>query len=118
VRYTRAKWPASRAGSAASAFETTAPPAAGRKAAAASDLSRREADLKRREADVARREAALRASGAAPSNKNWPRFWRILHHDIAGDIPAERQGLVRLGYVAWCLIVAGYLWNFVCLTAL
>ena len=80
------------------------------------DLQRREAELQRREADLSRREAALSAAGAA--RKNWPKYLNLVHHDIATDIPARRRGLVRAGYTAWCLVALGYIWNFICITAL
>jgi hypothetical protein len=79
------------------------------------EIDRRTEELRRWETDLVRREALLRQQ-AGPS-KNWPRFLPILHHDIAADIPFERKGLVRSGYIAWCIVAAGYLWNFVSLTA-
>lgn len=79
------------------------------------DIERRTEELRRWEADLAGREALLRRQ-AAPY-KNWPRCFPIVHHDIAADIPFERKGLVRSGYVAWCVVAAGYLWNFISLTA-
>ncbi|KAG7671710.1 hypothetical protein KSW81_004596 [Nannochloris sp. 'desiccata'] len=81
----------------------------------ASDLHRREAELQRREADLARREASLAAAGAA--RKNWPKYLKLVHHDINADIPAQRRGLVRAAYFAWCLVATGYIYNFICITA-
>jgi hypothetical protein len=78
-------------------------------------MQRSEADLQRREADLQRREASLTAAGA--SKKNWPRCYPLVHHDIAGDIPADRQRLVRTAYFAWCLVASGYIWNFIAITA-
>lgn len=40
----------------------------------------------------------------------------VIHSDIAGEVPAARQGLVRSGFIAWVLIVTGYCWNFVVIT--
>jgi secretory carrier-associated membrane protein len=80
-----------------------------------SDLHRREAELQRREADLARREASLAAAGAA--RKNWPKYLHLVHHDINADIPAQRRGLVRAAYFAWCLVATGYIFNFICMTA-
>ncbi len=80
-----------------------------------SDLHRREAELQRREADLSRREAALAAAGAA--RKNWPKYLRLVHHDINADIPAQRRGLIRAAYFAWCLVATGYIYNFICMTA-
>ena len=40
----------------------------------------------------------------------------VIHSDIAGEVPAGRQGLVRSGFVAWVLIVTGYIWNFIVIT--
>ena len=102
-------------GGASPGSPTSAPTAT---SAAAADLARREADLRRREAELAAREAQLRASGSVATAKNWPRFWKLTHHDIGGDIPANRQALVRLAYFAWCLICTGYVWNFIAITAL
>lgn len=84
-------------------------------APSSADMQRREADLQRREADLQRREASLAAAGA--SKKNWPRFMPLVHHDIDGDIPVERRRLVKTAYFAWCLVAAGYIWNFIAITA-
>lgn len=84
-----------------------------------SDLNHREAELACREAEVARREGLLNSSSVTISNKNWPskRFMPLVHHDIGGDIPADRRGVVRAGYLAWWLVALGYVWNFICITA-
>ena len=87
-------------------------------AASQAELARREADLQRREAALARREAVL--GSAMVSRKNWPsaRWLPLAHHDISGDIPADRRRLVQTAYLAWWLVALGYVWNFICITVL
>jgi secretory carrier-associated membrane protein len=75
------------------------------------DTVKREADIARREAEVNRREAELRrlelelrnAPGGRSSIKNWPKCCPVIHHDIAGDIPANMQGVVKAAY--WSFVV-------------
>lgn len=67
-------------------------------------LARKEAELVAREKDLGSREAELRRAGALAPRKNWPMCFPLIHHDIAGDIPKESQGQVRLAY--WCYLVS------------
>ncbi len=48
--------------------------------------------------------------------KNWPRFYPLFHHDIAGEVPAGRQALVRTAYLTWLLICSAYLYNWLVIT--
>eukprot|EP00887_Chlorella_sp_A99_P005193 scaffold1.g5193.t1 len=51
--------------------------------------------------------------------KNWPRiplFPKLVHHDIAGEAPPQRQGLVRFGYASWIVVATGYLFNWLLVT--
>jgi len=84
-----------------------------------SNLARREADVARREAEVARREGLVASGRVAISNKNWPsRCLRLVHHDINGDVPADRRSLVKMAYFTWWVVALGYVWNFICITTL
>lgn len=74
---------------------------AGRKEA---DLNKREAELNRREAELRRLELEIRNNPGAKSTKNWPKFCPVLHHDIAGEIPAQSQIPVRRAY--WAYLVS------------
>lgn len=67
-------------------------------------IARKEAELLAREKDLTSREAELRRMGAKFPRKNWPVCFPLIHHDIAGDIPREMQGQVRLAY--WCYLVS------------
>ena len=78
--------------------------AAGRKEA---DLSKREAELNKREAELRRLELEIRNNPGAKSTKNWPRFCPVLHHDIAGEIPAQSQVPVRRAYWAYLVRKTG-----------
>ncbi|PSC72574.1 Secretory carrier-associated membrane 1 [Micractinium conductrix] len=89
--------------------------AAGRKEA---DLSKREAELNKREAELRRLELEIRNNPGAKSTKNWPRFCPVLHHDIAGEIPAQSQVPVRRAYWAYLGLIWCLFFNFVGATAL
>lgn len=65
------------------------------------DLNKREAELNRREAELRRLELEIRNNPGAKSTKNWPKFCPVLHHDIAGEIPAQSQVPVRRAYWAY-----------------
>ncbi|KAK9866559.1 hypothetical protein WJX84_008606 [Apatococcus fuscideae] len=74
----------------------------------AEKLSKREAELNAKEEQLKKWEQELRSNGNLRPKKNWPRCWPILHHDIAGDVPADNQYVVRYCYWAylglvWCL---------------
>jgi hypothetical protein len=75
--------------------------ASGRKEA---DLSRREAELSKREAELRRLELEIKNNPGSKSTKNWPKFCPVLHHDIAGEIPADSQIPVRRAY--WAYLVS------------
>lgn len=70
----------------------------------AADLSRREAELNRKEAELRKLELELRNNPSTKSVKNWPKFCPVVHHDIAGEIPAQNQGFVRFSY--YCFVVS------------
>ncbi|MFS7905293.1 hypothetical protein Hanom_Chr01g00046001 [Helianthus anomalus] len=42
--------------------------------------------------------------GAVIDKNNWPSFYPLVHHDIAGDIPIHLQ---RIQYVAYATLLAG-----------
>lgn len=71
------------------------------------DLNKREAELNKREAELRRLELEIRNNPAAKSTKNWPRFCPVLHHDIAGEVPAQSQIPVRRAYWAYLVRWAG-----------
>lgn len=94
-------------GSAAGAWDTPAPAATvsvDNSGARESELNKREAELAKREAELRRMELELRNSGGGKSTKNWPKYCPVVHHDIAGEVPAELQGMVRSGY--WAYLVS------------
>lgn len=76
-------------------------------------MSRREAELNRREAELRRLELELR-SNPGSKRKNWPRYCPCIHHDIAGEIPAAVQPVVRSGYYAFLGLIICLFWNLVC----
>lgn len=80
------------------------------------DVARREAELTKREAEVRRMEMELANSPGAKNNKNWPKFCPVAHHDIAGEVPAAKQGMVRSAYWAYLGMVWCMFFNFVAVT--
>ncbi len=72
------------------------------------DLNKREAELNRREAELRRLELEIRNNPGAKSTKNWPKFCPVLHHDIAGEIPAQSQVPVRRAYWAYLVRRRGW----------
>ena len=76
----------------------------------------RERALIERERAVAAREEEVRRGLRLIRRHNWPRCCPLVYHDISGDIPVESQRLVKLGYVAWSLAAAGYMYNFLVLS--
>ena len=80
------------------------------------DLGRREAELNRREAELRKLELELRNNPGGRSVKNWPKFCPILHHDIAGEIPAANQAMVRWCYWAWMGLIWCMFFNFCSVT--
>jgi hypothetical protein len=66
-------------------------------------LDQKERELARKESELQKLEIELRNSPAAKSVKNWPKFCPIAHHDIAGEIPAHLQVMVKFAY--WSFLV-------------
>lgn len=79
-------------------------------------MARREAELNKREAEVRRMEMELANSPGAKNNKNWPRFCPVAHHDIAGEIPADKQSMIRSAYWSYLGMVWCMFFNFVAVT--
>ncbi|KAK9819936.1 hypothetical protein WJX72_004131 [[Myrmecia] bisecta] len=65
------------------------------------ELLRKEAELNAREKELKRREDELRRAGGGRPEKNWPICYPITHHDIAGEVPADSQRVVRKGYYSF-----------------
>ncbi|KAL4858531.1 Secretory carrier-associated membrane protein 1 [Chlorella vulgaris] len=78
-----------------------------------SELNKREAELNKREAELRRLELEIRQNPGAKSTKNWPKFCPILHHDIAGEVPAQSQIPVRRAYWAYLGLILCLFWNFI-----
>ncbi|KAI3740771.1 hypothetical protein L2E82_31244 [Cichorium intybus] len=75
------------------------------------ELEAKEAELNKREEILRRKEEALAKSGAVVRPKNWPTFYPLVHHDIAGDIPLHLQ---RIQYVAFAILLGvpiSLFWN-------
>ena len=68
---------------------------------------RKEAELNKREAELRRLELEIRNNPSAKSTKNWPKFCPVLHHDIAGEVPAQSQVPVRRAYLAYLVSEGG-----------
>ncbi|KAF8712976.1 hypothetical protein HU200_028764 [Digitaria exilis] len=76
------------------------------------DLLSWEKDLKRREQDIKRREDAMNRAGVTVEVRNWPQFYPIIHHDIAGEIPIHAQKLQYAAFASWLGLIACLIWNF------
>ncbi|GFH11500.1 secretory carrier-associated membrane protein, partial [Haematococcus lacustris] len=63
------------------------------------DLQKREAAVKAKEEELRRRENELALAGGL-KKKNFPWCFPLWHHDIAGEIPAESQRVVRELYLS------------------
>ncbi|EES13402.1 hypothetical protein BDA96_07G054000 [Sorghum bicolor] len=70
-----------------------------------------EQDLKRREQDIKRREDAMNRAGVTVEVRNWPQFYPIIHHDIAGEIPIHAQKLQYTAFASWLGLIACLVWN-------
>ncbi|KAJ4950690.1 hypothetical protein NE237_027522 [Protea cynaroides] len=79
----------------------------------ARDLAAWEADLQRKERDIKRREDAVGRAGIPTSDKNWPPFFPIIHHDIANEIPIHAQRLQYLAFASWLGIVLCLVFNII-----
>ena len=122
-------WPNPAAGATTSAWGAAAPPpssapptigvsddralASARAAldARERDMAAREAALSRAEADVRRGGGGGGRGGGSGPDKNWPRCCPVVHHDIAGEIPASAQGAIRAAYWAYLGLVFCLLFN-------
>lgn len=69
--------------------------------AASQGLNEKEVALAQKEAELKRMEVELRAAGGGQKRKNWPPLCPCMHHDIAGEVPAEARGAVRAAYAAY-----------------
>lgn len=77
------------------------------------ELKKREHELNRREADLIRREEAVARAGLG--GKNWPPLipFKIIHHDIKGEIPLHLQPLQTYAYICWLGLLVALIWNFI-----
>ncbi|KAI3682918.1 hypothetical protein L1987_83300 [Smallanthus sonchifolius] len=77
------------------------------------ELEAKEAELNRREEILTRKEEALARSGAVIDNKNWPPFYPLVHHDIAGDIPIHLQRIQYVAYATLLGVPISLFWNLI-----
>lgn len=77
------------------------------------DLQAWEEELKRKEQEIRRREEALASTGFVVEKKNWPPFFPIMNHDIAGEIPPPSQQLMYIAFASWLGMVLCLVWNFI-----
>ncbi|CAI9260411.1 unnamed protein product [Lactuca saligna] len=78
------------------------------------ELEAKEAELNKREEILKRKEEAIAKSAVAGIRvKNWPPFYPLVHHNIAGDIPIHLQ---RIQYVAYAILLGvpiSLFWNLI-----
>ncbi|GJR93537.1 secretory carrier-associated membrane protein 5 [Tanacetum coccineum] len=77
------------------------------------ELEAKEAELNKREEILRRKEEALARSGAVIDNKNWPSFYPIVHHDIAGDIPVHVHRIMYVAYATLLGVPISLFWNLI-----
>jgi len=65
------------------------------------ELARKERDLERRQAELQRREAQLPAG----SQKNFPKFYPLVYHNIEEEIPLDKQRVVRIAFYSYLGLV-------------
>ncbi|KAI4371700.1 hypothetical protein MLD38_010022 [Melastoma candidum] len=80
------------------------------------ELQTKEAELRRREQEVKRREDAAARAGIVLEEKNWPPFFPIIHHDIAGEIPIHLQRLQYAAFSTFLGLVICLFWNVIAVT--
>lgn len=82
------------------------------------ELQAKEQELQRKEKELKRREDAASRAGILIEDKNWPPYIpiKILHHDIAADIPSHTQQLQTFAYYSWLGILWCLIFNFICTT--
>lgn len=73
------------------------------------DIARREREIEERERELDARTERMRRFG----RNNWPPFYPIVYHDIAGEIPPDSQWIMKDVYRLWLLLAATLVWNFV-----
>ncbi|KAI4371071.1 hypothetical protein MLD38_019345 [Melastoma candidum] len=81
------------------------------------ELQAKEAELRRREQEVKRKEDAAARAGIVLEVKNWPPFFPIIHHDIAGEIPIHLQRLQYTAFSTFLGLVLCLFWNVIAVTA-
>uniref|UniRef100_A0A6N2K4K4 Secretory carrier-associated membrane protein n=1 Tax=Salix viminalis TaxID=40686 RepID=A0A6N2K4K4_SALVM len=80
------------------------------------DSKKKGKDLASWEADLKRREKEGRCSGITSSDKNWPKFFPIIHHDIANEIPIHAQRIQYMAFASWLGIVLCLVFNVIAVT--
>lgn len=77
------------------------------------DLQAWEEELKRKEQEIRRREEALASTGFVVEKKNWPPFFPIMNHNIAGEIPLPSQKLMYIAFASWLGMLLCLVWNLI-----
>ncbi|KMZ64344.1 putative secretory carrier-associated membrane protein 1 [Zostera marina] len=80
------------------------------------ELQAKENELKKREQNLKRREDAAAQAGILISEKNWPPFFPIIHHDISNDIPIHLQRMQYLAFASFLGMVGCLFWNIIAVT--
>ncbi|KAD3337892.1 hypothetical protein E3N88_33413 [Mikania micrantha] len=87
-------------------------------------LKKKQKELEVKEAELNRREEVRLSSdkkkrplqdvaGAIIQNKNWPPFYPLVHHDIAGDIPIHLQRIQYVAYATLLGVPITLFWNLI-----
>ncbi|XP_076943728.1 secretory carrier-associated membrane protein 3-like [Bidens hawaiensis] len=78
------------------------------------ELEAKEAELNKREEVIQIKEEALsRSMFLTFSLNNWPPFYPLVHHDIAGDIPIHLQRTQYVAYATLLGVPISLFWNLI-----
>ncbi|XP_076927362.1 secretory carrier-associated membrane protein 3-like [Bidens hawaiensis] len=77
------------------------------------ELEAKEAELNKREEILRRKEEALSKTAGDMRLKNWPPFYPLVHHDIAGDIPIHLQRTQYVAYATLLGVPISLFWNLI-----
>lgn len=80
------------------------------------ELEAKEVELRRREQELKRKEEAAARAGIVIEDRNWPKFFPIIHHDIPREIPAHLQRIQYFAFASWLGIVICLTWNVLAVT--
>eukprot|EP00250_Pteridium_aquilinum_P017204 c23507_g2_i1 orf=66-965(+) len=80
------------------------------------ELEAKETELRRREQELKRKEEAAARAGIIIEDRNWPKFFPLIHHDIPREIPSHLQRIQYFAFASWLGMVFCLTWNLIAVT--